>query len=552
VKLLIIVFSVFCVVLIPRAHAIQANSSQQNAKPSIRGKVLQEPDGQPIRKATVQLIGQKGPTGAQHTAVSDAEGQFVIEDVQPGQYHVVVEHPGFVQAGAGQLKTIWVQPSSGRNDLILHMQAAAVITGKIVDVDGDPMRYVRVSATRAGTLGAGWYPNNFSGGTTNDLGEFRISGLRAGRYKVTASPLQGPRASNPKGGSDGSEQSIYITTYYPSVSEESQALAVEVHSGSETRINFGLLTGRAYRVSGSVTGIPNKGAMVQVLLQGRGSASSHVVQEGFDEGGRFEFMHVLPGSYVPMLIVYTIDDGQQAMQMLRLGQPIEVSNAPVDGLRLQPEVGGQVRGKFRADAGQKLDWTQLTVRLAAVEEPGAAEAWRGMGIPGNSRVNSDGTFELKNVPGGDYQLIVGSQSKDFRGYFTKSINLGGRDVADSGFPVSPEPYLDVLISAKGASIAGTVLDGNGQPMANATVVGVPSGEHRTRPDLYQQETSDESGHFSLRGLNPGTYTVLAFEELQEDFRQSEFLKTYETRGEIVQLDEGARKSVVLKLIPYEN
>jgi hypothetical protein len=45
--------------------------------------------------------------------------------------------------------------------------------------------------------------------------------------------------------------------------------------------------------------------------------------------------------------------------------------------------------------------------------------------------------------------------------------------------------------------------------------------------------------------------VLAFEELREDVqdvRQPEFLKSYEKRGEIVQLDESTRKNVVLKLI----
>jgi hypothetical protein len=53
------------------------------------------------------------------------------------------------------------------------------------------------------------------------------------------------------------------------------------------------------------------------------------------------------------------------------------------------------------------------------------------------------------------------------------------------------------------------------------------------------------------GLNPGKYTVVAFEDLQEDVHQPEFLKSYRTRGETVQLDEGNRKNVVLKLIPYD-
>ena len=550
-KLLVISF---CLVLVPRVCATQANPPEQRSTLSIRGKVLQDPNGQPIRKANVQLNGRKGPTAAQYSAVTDTEGQFTIEDVQPGEYGVVVEHPGFVQSNTdGHLKTISVQSGSGRNDWIFHMQAAAVITGKIVDLDGDPMRDVSVSATRAGSVGAGRRPDNFGSGATNDLGEFRITDLRAGRYTIIASPPQGSRASNPKDSSSGKEQSIYLTTYYPGVLDQGQAVAVEVHSGSETRISFGVLTGRAYRVSGTVSGVPSAGSMAQILLQATGTRGSQVEMQQLGEGGKFEFTGVLPGSYVPKLIIVTFEGGQPAMQMLRMGQHIEVSNAHVEGLRLQPEPGGQVRGKFRLDTGKKFDWTQLTVALIPAEAQGAEMAAAGgMDIPTMSSVNVDGTFELKSVPGGDYQLGVGAKSNNLRDYFTKSVNLEGRDVANSGFPVHPDPYLDVVISANGASIAGTVVDGNGQPIANATVVDVPSGEHRMRLDLYQRDISDESGHFSLRGLNPGKYTVLALEELQEDVRQPEFLRAYETRGETVQLDEGTRKIVVLKLIPQDS
>jgi|ERR1035437_6585669 hypothetical protein len=124
-------------------------------------------------------------------------------------------------------------------------------------------------------------------------------------------------------------------------------------------------------------------------------------------------------------------------------------------------------------------------------------------------------------------------------------------VADSGFIVSPGTSLDVVVSANGATIEGTVVDSKGKPVAHATVLDVPSAEHRNRPDLYQRDTTDELGHFSLRGLNPGKYTVLAFDELQADVRQPEFLKSYEGGGEHVQLDEGARTSIVVKLIPTD-
>ena len=66
--------------------------------------------------------------------------------------------------------------------------------------------------------------------------------------------------------------------------------------------------------------------------------------------------------------------------------------------------------------------------------------------------------------------------------------------------------------------------------------------------MYQRAVSDGEGNFSLRGLAPGKYSVFAFEVLQEDVRGADFLKTYEGRGEQVQLEQGNRKSVVVKVI----
>jgi protocatechuate 3,4-dioxygenase beta subunit len=554
VKLAIIAF---CLILVSAACAKQANLPEQVSKPSIQGRVLQEPDGSPIRKANVQLNGlpEPGLQGrgvAQYSAISDAEGEFTIAEIEPGRYFIVVEHPGFVQSGTGNRRTsITVQAGSGKNDLILHLQPAAIITGKIVDLDGDVMRDVSVMATLVGSSAGGRAVHSFGNAATNDLGEFRISELRAGRYKVTASPPQGSRPPDSKENS-GKEQPIYLPTHYPGVLNEEQAVAVEIHAGAETRVNFGLLTGRAYLVSGSVTGIPNKSGMAQVILQGMGGGVSQPGEQELRDGGKFEFKNVLPGTYVARLIVFTFDGGKPAVQMLRLGQPIEVRNASVEGLLLQPEAGGQVRGKFRLDTEQKFDWTQLSVMLMLADGGGAEfEVGGTNGLPTSSNVSADGSFELKNVPGGTYQLVVGASSNNLADYFTKSIHLGGRDVTDSGFAVNAETYLDVVVSAKGASISGKVVDDKGQAIANATVVDIPSAEHRGRLDLYQRSTSDASGNFTLRGLSAGKYSVLAFEDLQEDVRQPDFLKSYGTHGAMVELEEGTRKSVVLKVIPND-
>ena len=548
-KLAIIAFHF---ILLSTTCATQANPPEQVSKASVRGRVLQEPDGTPIRKAKVQLNGLRGRRVAEYSAITNAEGQFTIGDVEPGQYGAVVEHPGFIQSGAGNRRiNIVVEAGSGRNDLILHMQPAAIITGKIVDLDGDAMRDVNVTVTRDGSTGGGRNPHSFGNAATNDLGEFRISELRAGRYKVAAFPSQGSRPAESKANND-KDPPIYLPTHYPGVLHEDQASVVEIRAGAETRVNFGLLTGRAYHISGSVTGVPTKSGMAQIMLLGIGGGGSQLEPQELGEGGRFEFKNVLPGSYVARLMAVSFDGGRPAMQMLRLGQPIEVHNAHVEGLLLHPEPGGQVQGKFRLDAEQKFDWTQLSVTLIPLDEPGASFASIGGDDPATgSKVNSDGTFELKNVPGGNYELLVGANSTNLADYFTKAVNLGGRDVSDSGFQITSETYLDVVVSAKGASITGKVVDGNGQPVANATVVDVPRGEHRARLDLYQRSASDASGNFSLRGLTAGKYSVLAFEELQDDVRGPDFLKAYESRGEIIELEEGNKKNVMVKVIPYD-
>jgi hypothetical protein len=163
-------------------------------------------------------------------------------------------------------------------------------------------------------------------------------------------------------------------------------------------------------------------------------------------------------------------------------------------------------------------------------------------------VKADGTFALKNVSGGEYHVSLTASSENLADYFTKAVNLNGRDVNDTGFAVAADTYLDVVVSANGASIAGKVVDAKGQGVPGATVVDIPSMEHRGRIELYQRAETDESGNFSLRGLSAGKYTVLAFEELQEDVQGPEILKKYQNRGETVEVDEGKRKSIELKLI----
>jgi hypothetical protein len=109
--------------------------------------------------------------------------------------------------------------------------------------------------------------------------------------------------------------------------------------------------------------------------------------------------------------------------------------------------------------------------------------------------------------------------------------------------------LDVVVSAEGATIEGTVVDEKGKPVSDATVVAAPDGERRKRLDVWGQDTTDAQGHFRLRGLISGDYTVLAWEDPEGNVRDPEFVRSFQDRGAKVQLEDGARKNISVTVIP---
>jgi hypothetical protein len=88
------------------------------------------------------------------------------------------------------------------------------------------------------------------------------------------------------------------------------------------------------------------------------------------------------------------------------------------------------------------------------------------------------------------------------------------------------------------------------PAADAVVVAVPEPRFRSHPDRYRKALTDQHGHFTLRGLPPGDYTLFAWESVDgEAYYDVQFLRNYEGQGKTLHVNQGDHASIQLKAIP---
>jgi hypothetical protein len=157
-------------------------------------------------------------------------------------------------------------------------------------------------------------------------------------------------------------------------------------------------------------------------------------------------------------------------------------------------------------------------------------------------------FTLRDVSEGAYRLSVSGQSRDC---FVKSVRYGTTEALDDGFIVrrGTDATLEVALSSRGAHIQGTVADADHLPAAGVWVVLVPDEARRSQSRLYEARTTDQYGHFDLRGITPGNYKLFSWEEVEQGaWEDPEFLKSFEDKGEKIVVQEGDSKSIDLVTI----
>ncbi len=550
------------------AHAVFAQTAAP-ARPAtgallgiVDGIVTKDPSGEPVKKALIELIAENQSEGGNYTATTGADGRFHIEGIAAGRYRLFAERTGFLEVDKHRPRTegrvLTLSAGQELREVLIRLQAAAVVEGRVTDEDGDPLPEAQVTVLRETYVSGRSHWEPVGGERTNDLGEYRIAGLPPGNYFVSVTPPPNFKSLIDAGGNAESDArnaaagetigkpvSSYTRTYYPGTKDRSQAAPIQLHAGDDFPLSFSLTPSPSVIVRGSVVNLP-RGASGAVMLQAR---DLNWTLNGVEirKDGSFEMRDVSPGAYT---VVATVSDTAVPM-MAR--QSLQVTGGNVEGLRLTAQAGAWVHGRLRLESNRaigRLAPSQVFLSLIPADGDDAVASL----IEGFSkvvRVSADGSFEWKNVPAGQYYIQFSGDEGASPDWFLKSVTVGGRDVTESGFSINGgAATIDLVASADGAVVDGVVLNAKGDPVANAVVVAVPETRLRARADRFRKTVSDQSGRFILHGISSGSYTVLAWESVEgEAFYNPEFLRRCEGQGRGLRLGEGERKSVQLAVVP---
>jgi hypothetical protein len=467
---------------------------------SVRG-VVTSITGEPLRKAIVQL--QSMPAkfdGSVLQTTTDSAGAFAFEAVPVGNYVATARRNGYLESGP-KARGVTMQKGKAIADLVLKLTPQSVVTGRVVDEDGDPMAGAAVSLMRESFL-RGRRAFQVQVAQTNDLGEYRIAGLQAGRFLVMAEA---------RGGQNMTKGPSYVPTYFPGVTSLARGTVVDLQPGQTLgNVDVRMLKVPTYTIKGRAA--PNTS-----LALTNAAAPQISVMAGGD--GSFRFTGVPDGTYT------LVGNG--------FAVPVQVASRDVEDVIVAPAEKVQVSGIVRADDPGDIRNVRVTL------DP--LDAFP-LDMISSRTVAEGGTFAVTDVVPARYAVDVFGAPE---GYYVKSVQWSGQDVTDSGIGVSGNVQTLEIVLAKGAAnIEGSV----DTPLAVVAVVPPPS--KRQRWSLYKTVMAGSTGKFAVRNLPPGDYTVVAFPPGSDPsiLQNPELSNQIGSRGVTVTVGGTASESVKLKVV----
>jgi hypothetical protein len=499
-----------------------------SARYRIAGTLVSKVDGHPLSNAKVTIM-EANQTDRRASVITKEDGKFTFNNLPSGKFSLSGAKRGFISAAYDQHDqfSTAIVTGAGINteSLVLKLSPNAIISGKILDESGDPVRHAQIALYSVNHNEGVDEIRQTQGAQTNDLGVYEIANLRPGTYflSATASPWY---AVHPQ--SDGSTKQeeqpssvdrsldvAYPLTYYADETDPDSATPIPIRGGERMQVDIHLNPVPALHVIlRGPTG--NKHSFTDPQLEQPAFDGSTYVQAGESFGmpdGTIELAGIPAGRYNIRFFAAEHRFQMNGVDIGKDDQQIDASNAQADAV---------------AKVSVRLsDGTPPPAQLRVGLRPDA----RRFSIP--KKLDEKQQAEFDQLTAGKYEMMAWAPGKR---YSIAQIQMDGVDSPGHTISINAGSSVSVsitLIEGRG-DVQGTVVHA-GKGFAGAMVVLVPRNPEGNR-DLFRRDQSDLDGTFALRAVVPGRYTLVAIENGWDlDWSRPEVIAAYAKHGRAVEV-----------------
>ena len=513
---LTLILSLLCCAIVC-AHAQSSQSAQTIGTGTITGRITV--GSKPAQGVTVLLLPSNRyniDRNAVARATTDADGQFRLMNIAAGRYEVTPVAPALVAPGSAagfrsQGKQVNLADGETVDKIDFALVRGGVITGRVTDADGRPVISEHPRLELADQSNAQRRPFFYNPGMfeTDDRGIYRIYGIPPGRYVVSVGEDTRSGMARISFGRGG----FYQRTFYPDVTEQAKATAIEVTEGSEAT-NVDITLGRratTYAASGRVIDSETSKPVVNVtmaygaLTEGENRFGSVAMSTRTDAEGRFRIEGLVPGRYV----AFTASAEQQQNEDYSLPVPFEITEGDVNGLTVKVRRGSSISGVAVIDGTNNRSvlakLSQLSISCWLEEEAGRLIVpVYGLG----NRINADGSFRMAGLRPGRYRLQLNGWPPP-KGFSLVRVERDGMEQRAGIIDVQAGTQVTgvrFVLEYGTGTVRGQVRVENGTLPENARMYISARRPNGNEPSLPGAEV-DARGRFVFEALPPGEYQL---------------------------------------------
>jgi hypothetical protein len=472
--------------------------------------------------------------------MTDGEGRYEMKGLVAGVYTIIAAKPNYVRTSWGERRVegpgtpIALAAGQELDQTDLRLVRAGVITGRILDEDGDPVTGVQVTPMRYQyQQGSRRLTPAGRSGQTNDIGEYRIYGLSPGQYYVSATLST---VSMPD--QDTTDRSGYAPTLFPGTANVAEAQRLTIAAGQTiSGINLMLLPIHTARVSGNALDAQDRPlayAWVRAM-QGLGFSGSGLLSAQTRADGTFTLNGLAPGEY--SLTVNT-PGGQETATVT-----VTVDGRDVNNVQLIATKLSTIRGRVTFEQGGRPPQAS-SIHITAMRSDSMINGGA------NVTVKDDLTFEMPVAAG---RVFVRSPptSPDWR---LNRVLLNRDDVTDAGIDVPVNGSVsDVVVELTNhlSPLTGRVSDADGAVVRDCLViVFAQDPAHWTPGTRYLVAFRPGLDDLFHARMPAGDYYAVAIPEVDPGvWTDPEFLSQVRDRATKLTLVAGETKTVDLPLSP---